>query len=338
MSPYCSGSRRPSMFRLTPFRTVTCMAAKGTGRPRHRVSRAPPPGRRFVTGPTPLVTDTSRGPHAVWAPTPKKGLRMRFPTLLAVMAAAIAVAAGVTHATAAETSVYKVWSQRSGKLWLVKRQQPLTSAPARAAMQALLTGPNLAESDAGVGSQVPASADLLGLSVANGTATVDLSSGFATSGTTAQVRMRLAQLTWTLAQFPTIDQVSLQVNGRTVSSLAGVRLPRPMTQDSFAGLLPPITVWNPAIGTALSDSVRVSGNATVFEGSLHIRILNHNGTSIGYANTTASCGTGCRGGYTILVPFRAGGDQLGTVVVTDDDTDGNGKPQHQVRVPVVLLS
>jgi hypothetical protein len=110
-----------------------------------------------------------------------------------------------------------------------------------------------------------------------------------------------------------------------------------MTQESFAGLLPPITVWNPAIGTALSDSVRVSGNATVFEGSLHIRILNH-GTSIGHANTTASCGTGCRGGYTILVPFSAGGDQLGTVVVTDDDTDGNGKPQHQVRVPVVLLS
>ena len=130
------------------------------------------------------------------------------------MAAAIAVAAGSAHATAAETSVYKVWFQRSGKLWLVKRQQPLTSAPARAAVQALLAGPNLSEADAGVGSQVPASADLLGLSVANGTATVDLSSEFAASGTTAQVRMRLAQLTWTLAQFPTIDRVVLEVNGR----------------------------------------------------------------------------------------------------------------------------
>jgi hypothetical protein len=150
--------------------------------------------------------------------------------------------------------------------------------------------------------------------------------------------MRLAQLTWTLAQFPNIDRVALQVNGRAVSSLAGVKLPRPMTQDSFAGLLPTITVWNPAIGTAISGSVRVSGNATVFEGSLHIRVLNHNGTSIAHANTTASCGTGCRGGYTILVPFSAGGDQLGTIVVTDDDTDGNGKPQHKVQVPVVLLS
>jgi hypothetical protein len=44
---------------------------------------------------------------------------MRFRTLLAVMAAAIAVATGSAHATAAETSVYKVWFQRSGKLWLV---------------------------------------------------------------------------------------------------------------------------------------------------------------------------------------------------------------------------
>ena len=41
---------------------------------------------------------------------------------------------------------------------------------------------------------------------------------------------------------------------------------------------------------------------------------------------------------TYLVPFPAGRDQLGTIVVSDDDTDGNGKPQHQVRVPVVLLS
>jgi len=76
----------------------------------------------------------------------------------------------------------------------------------------------------------------------------------------------------------------------------------------------------------------------VFEGSLHIRMLNHNGTTIAHANTTASCGTGCRGGYTILVRFSVGSDQLGTIVVTDDDTDGNGQPQHQVRVPVVLLS
>ena len=232
---------------------------------------------------------------------------MRFRTLLAVMAAAIAVAAGSAHATAAETSVYKVWFQRSGKLWLVKRAAAADVRRRRAPpCRRCWPGRTCAESDAGVGSQVPASADLLGLSVANGTATVDLSSEFAASGTTAQVRMRLAQLTWTLAQFPTIDRVALLVNGQAVSSLAGVRLPRPMTQDSFASLLPPITVWNPAIGTALSGSVRVSGNATVFEGSLHIRMLNHNGTAIARANTTASCGTGCRGGYTILVPFSVG--------------------------------
>jgi hypothetical protein len=39
---------------------------------------------------------------------PTKGHRMRFRTLLAVLTAAIAVAAGSAHATAAETSVYKV--------------------------------------------------------------------------------------------------------------------------------------------------------------------------------------------------------------------------------------
>jgi len=29
---------------------------------------------------------------------------------------------------------------------------------------------------------------------------------------------------------------------------------------------------------------------------------------------------------------------LSRTVVTDDDTDGDGKPQHKVQVPAVLLS
>jgi hypothetical protein len=54
--------------------------------------------------------------------------------------------------------------------------------------------------------------------------------------------------------------------------------------------------------------------------------------------TTAGCAAPCRGGFTVMVPFTVTRDQLGTIVVTDDDTDGDGSPQHQVREPVVLLS
>jgi hypothetical protein len=70
-----------------------------------------------------------------------------------------------------------------------------------------------------------------------------------------------------------------------------------MTRKSFAGVLPPIVVWNPAIGSHLADAVRVTGTANVFEASLHVRIVNQQGVVIARANVLASCGTGCRGGY-----------------------------------------
>src|SRR5262249_9099344 len=151
--------------------------------------------------------------------------------------------------------------------------------------------------------------------------------------------MRLAQLTFTLTQFPSIDRVRLEVNGRAVSTLTSsrVHVPQPMSRDSWRALLPAITVWNPAIGTPLTAGVPRSGNADVFEAHLHIRVLNAAGTVIARASTTASCGTGCWGGYTVAVPFSVAKDQLGSIIVSDDDADGNGVPQHQVRVPVVLL-
>jgi hypothetical protein len=265
---------------------------------------------------------------------------MRRRTTIIILLATLAALAGTATATAADTSVYQVWLQRGGKLWLTKREQPATLNPARAAVLSLLAGPNLAEADAGVVSQVPAGTDLLGLAVSGGTATVDLSGEFGSGGGAGSVRMRLAQLTHTLTQFPSIDRVRLLVDGRAVSRLSADRVPvpQPMTPGTWAGLMPVIAVWNPPIGSHLSGSVRVSGNADVFEGSLHIRVLNAAGRTVGSASTTASCGTGCWGGYTVPVPFTVIKDQVGAIVIGDDDADGDGAPQHQVRVPVVLLA
>jgi hypothetical protein len=260
--------------------------------------------------------------------------------LIVLLVLAVAMAAGAAHAAASggETSVYQVWFERGGKLWVAKREQPQTTAPARAAMQSLLSGPSIAEANAGVHTLVPDGTGLLGLSIANGTATVDLSPPFGAGGGPGSVRMRLSQVAYTLTQFAGVDRVTLKVSGRVVSALTadGVPVPQPLTRAKFAGLLPAITVWNPAIGSYLSSSVRVTGTADVFEASLHVRILGQNGAVLARTNVLASCGTGCRGGYTVLVPFTVSAKQLGTVIVSDDDTDGNGVPQHQVRVPVVL--
>jgi hypothetical protein len=262
---------------------------------------------------------------------------MRIRALCLLLIAAAGICAGTAHA-AGTTSVYEVWFQRGGKLWLAKRVQPVTVTPVRASVQAMLAGPTTAESGAGVTTAVPAGSALNSLSVANGTATVDLSAAYAASATPAGVWMRLAQLTYTLTQSTAVDRVMLRVGGRAVSSLAGVAVPQPMTRSNFRSLLPVITVWNPQIGSTLPGTVRVSGDADVFAGHVHVQILNQAGVTIAARSVTANCTLGCRGDYGVWVPFWVPVDQLGTIVVSDDDTDGNGTPQHRVRVPVVLLA
>ena len=52
--------------------------------------------------------------------------------------------------------------------------------------------------------------------------------------------------------------------------------------------------------------------------------------------TTATCGTGCRGTFTLALPFTVEEEQPGTIVVQDDDAAGVGTPPHVAEVPVTL--
>jgi sporulation and spore germination protein/immunoglobulin-like protein involved in spore germination len=252
-------------------------------------------------------------------------VKTRAIVLMLVLVVALVAGAGRANAGASTTD-YQVWFERGGKLWLAKRVMPTTTTPGKATIQSLLAGPNAAEADAGVGTRVPDRTSLVGIALNNGTATVELSREF---GDSNGARMRIAQVVRTLTQFKTIDRVKIRVGTATLG---------PYTRESTDTLLPAILVWNPAIGSHLTGSVRVTGSANVFEAALTIRVLNERGHSIATVHTTASCGTGCRGGYTVKLPFKVRHDQLGAIVVFDDDSDGDGQPSNLVRVPVVLTA
>jgi hypothetical protein len=53
--------------------------------------------------------------------------------------------------------------------------------------------------------------------------------------------------------------------------------------------------------------------------------------------TTATCGTGCRGAFRARVAFEVDREQMGTIVVHDDDAAGTGTYPHEVRIPVRLV-
>jgi len=246
---------------------------------------------------------------------------------------------GSTTSSGSATRVrYEVWFTRGESLFMVKRDVASTPRIGTAAMESLLAGPEPREQAAAVGSQIPAGTQLLGLSVEGGVATVDLTSEFESGGGSASMNMRIAQVVYTLTQFPTVKGVLFELDGQHVDVLGGegVVVDEPVTRKDYRSLMPAILVTDPQIGERVDNPVVVQGSANVFEANVTVEIVDAGGKVVGHAFTTASCGTGCRGTFSVEVPYEVSSATRGLIIVHDDDAAGTGTPPHEVRIPVVL--
>jgi len=264
-------------------------------------------------------------------------VRIRLAILVATLLA-VSLAAGPAAATprAGSRMTLDVWLERgAGKLWLTKRTVPRTPGVAAAAVRLLFAGPNAAERAAGVTTAVPAGSRLRSISISSGTATIDVSRAFAALAPASRIRMRLAELTYTTTQFPTVRRVRLEVAGVVVHSIAGAPVPQPAARADFLRRLPAILVSRPAIGARVPAAVTVAGSADVFEAALTVRVINARGRLLARRHLLASCGTGCRGRYSVSIPYTVLHRQPGTIVIFDSGGGAVAHP-HVVRVPVKL--
>ncbi len=172
---------------------------------------------------------------------------------------------GTTQATeptgTVPTSVsLEVWFLRGEQLVRERRTHKTTQRVATAAIQALLAGPSPAELASGLGSAIPAGTKLLGISIKNGVATVDLTSEYQSDGGSHSMQARLGQVVYTLTQFPTVRAVRLHLDGKPVNVFSGegIVLDHPVGRKDYEGLLPAISVENPAAGARASSPLRVS--------------------------------------------------------------------------------
>lgn len=230
----------------------------------------------------------------------------------------------------------QVWFTRDGKLFVSQRTVAATSSVGGTAVDRLLAGPSAAEYAAAVRSQIPAGTTLLGLRISAGTATADLSSSFVSASPSA-MPLRIAQMVYTLTQFPTVSGVRFEINGQGVTVLGGVPVQSPQTRTMYSGYLPAITVQSPVIGQAVTNPVTVSGTADVFEAVVSVRILDPAGHEIARTFTTASCGTGCRGNYSVTISYPAPQTESGTVEVFESSAK-DGLPVNVQQIPVTLRS
>lgn len=236
------------------------------------------------------------------------------------------------------TNAYRIWLVRGEHLFVVTREGPETESVGAEAVKQLLAGPTDEETVADVGTVIPAGTRFLALDIDGGTATVDLTSEYESGGGSASMFARLAQVVYTLTEFPTVERVSFMLDGEPVDVFSGegIVLEKPVTRTDYEELLPPILVDSPSFGDSVSSPFEVTGTANVFEANVTAQLLDQNGKELVSRFTTATCGTGCRGDFSVELPYQSPVEQPGTLVVHDDDADGDGKPGFEVRIPVTI--
>jgi len=127
----------------------------------------------------------------------------------------------------------------------------------------------------------------------------------------------------------TTEPLCQDVDGQPLEGEAGFGIPADAE-------LPPIAVALPQRGMAVTSPVHIVGSANVFEATVSIRIRDAVNNVIAESFTTASCGTGCRGGFAADVDFEVGQAQQGVIEVYEVSAM-DGKPINVVEIPVTLL-
>lgn len=244
----------------------------------------------------------------------------------------------------------------------VLRTVPRSTATATAAMKALLAGPSAKERAPTwpITTLIPAGTKLLGIKIAGGLATVDLSAEFASfspddawDGGSYSLHGRVAQVVYTLTQFTTVDRVNFKLDGKPVKVLSGmpdpesgaseaIALDMPVTRatsrDHYSyrdHFLPLIFVDRPAWGAALLNPGRVTGLANVDEAQFRITLLDHNDKVLVDVPVAASCGTGCWGTFGVTLSYHVSRAEWGTLRVWDI-SEYSGKPVAVREYPVYL--
>lgn len=206
----------------------------------------------------------------------------------------------------------------------------------RQALEALLIGPTGENAAAGMGTQIPPDTELLGLDVADGVATVDLSEDFAAGGGSLAMQLRVAQVVYTLEQFPTVDQVDFLIGGEAVDGIGGEGLPTSYTDPTvaFADVTPAILVTSPVPGQVLSTPIVVEGISTTFEATIQWSL----GTTVGkIIDEGFATDGGANGTYDSFSITMEGDGSTGSSVVTLwQDSAETGDRVDVYEVPVTI--
>jgi len=245
-------------------------------------------------------------------------------------------ASPVASPSAAATTAVRAYFLRGEKLGVAERQVPHTTAVADAALTALCSGPADTEQAAGLSSAVPAGTKLLGVSIREGVATVDLSGDFAAGGGSASMQARVAQVVYTATQFSGVTAVDLRMDGKPLTTLGGegLMIAPGQRRADWRDFEPAIFVERPGVGAVLSSPFVLAGTALVFEGSFVARLVDDSGRRMVSVPVQASSGGPERGDFREVIPYSTSAAS-GTLIVYDQSME-DGSRQDEVSIPITF--
>lgn len=220
----------------------------------------------------------------------------------------------------------------------VAREVDRSVAVARASIEQLLDGPTSGERQGvpAISTTIPAGVRLLGLSIDEDIATIDLSREFGATDTSATVAQRAAQVVFTLARFDSVAEVLFRQDGKPVAIQTGdgSLVTRPVGIHDYLEFAAALSVETPVYGGLAGDPMRVTGFGAAFEATFQYALADDDGLIIEEGVAMTSNGTGW-GGFDFTIDYEVDRRQVGALIVwVNSAQDGS---QIDVReYPVVL--
>jgi hypothetical protein len=210
------------------------------------------------------------------------------------------------------------------------RYVPMGEDTPAIAVEKLLEGLNTAESSQipAFSTAVPSGTTLLDLTVSGGVATVDLSGTFDDGGGSFSMLSRLAQLTFTLVEFDSIDSVMLELDGNPVTTFSseGIEIGGGLDPAFFfdAGVMPEILPTSPAWFEFVESPFTVTGWSRTFEAQWSWALYDNDGAELVTSPILAGSSGPDFGEFSFEITFGVTRNQVGTLTVFDQSAkDGS---------------
>lgn len=224
----------------------------------------------------------------------------------------------------------RLYFLRDGKLNVAHRSVPLSLTPAADSLRRLLAGPTAAERRSGLTTSIPSGSAVRWVRRGGNVANVNLSSDFAPGGDLV-LGAQLAQVVFTLTQFPTLKLVRFFVEGKetqVAGSLPSRRF-HVLGRHAVVSYLPAVFLESPGANRRVRSPLLIEGSAA---GTILATVVGSDGKLL--AQKLLISGAATRTRFRVKLGFRLSVEERGRLIVFKLD---GGNTVSQVELPLTLV-